>query len=87
MHLYEVPLWFALVGLALYTVLGGADFGAGFWQLVAGSGKQADEVRDEAHHAMAPAVSPAPSALARKRSARARSPWRSASPLRNTAEV
>jgi cytochrome d ubiquinol oxidase subunit II len=49
-----VPLWFALVGLALYTVLGGADFGAGFWQLVAGRGKQADEVRDEAHHAMAP---------------------------------
>jgi cytochrome bd ubiquinol oxidase subunit II len=54
MRLYEVPLWFALVGLALYTVLGGADFGAGFWQLVAGRGKQADEVRDEAHHAMAP---------------------------------
>jgi cytochrome d ubiquinol oxidase subunit II len=54
MHLYEVPLWFALVGLALYTVLGGADFGAGFWQLVAGKGKQADEVRDEAHHAMGP---------------------------------
>jgi cytochrome d ubiquinol oxidase subunit II len=54
MHLYDVPLWFALVGLALYTVLGGADFGAGFWQLVAGRGKQADEVRDEAHHAMAP---------------------------------
>jgi cytochrome bd ubiquinol oxidase subunit II len=49
MHLYEVPLSFAL-----YTVLGGADFGAGFWQLVAGRGKQADEVRDEAHHAMAP---------------------------------
>ena len=54
MNLYDVPLWFALVGLALYTVLGGADFGAGFWQLVAGRGKQADEVRDEAHHAMAP---------------------------------
>ena len=54
MHLYDVPLWFALVGLALYTVLGGADFGAGFWQLVAGRGKQADDVRDEAHHAMAP---------------------------------
>jgi len=54
MHLYELPLWFALVGLALYTVLGGADFGAGFWQLVAGRGKQADEIRDEAHHAMAP---------------------------------
>jgi cytochrome d ubiquinol oxidase subunit II len=54
MHLYELPLWFALVGLALYTVLGGADFGAGFWQLVAGKGERADEIRDEAHHAMAP---------------------------------
>jgi cytochrome d ubiquinol oxidase subunit II len=43
-----------LVGLALYTVLGGADFGAGFWQLVAGKGPQADEIRDHAHHAMAP---------------------------------
>jgi cytochrome d ubiquinol oxidase subunit II len=54
MHLYELPLLFALVGLALYTVLGGADFGAGFWQLVAGKGRQADEIRDHAHHAMAP---------------------------------
>src|SRR5207244_9620739 len=54
MHLYDLPLWFALVGLVLYTVLGGADFGAGFWQLVAGKGKRADELRDEAHHAMAP---------------------------------
>jgi cytochrome d ubiquinol oxidase subunit II len=54
MHLYELPLWFALAGLALYTVLGGADFGAGFWQLLAGKGKQADEIRNEAHHAMAP---------------------------------
>jgi cytochrome d ubiquinol oxidase subunit II len=54
MHLYDLPLAFALVGLALYTVLGGADFGAGFWQLVAGRGKQADEIRDHAHHAMAP---------------------------------
>jgi len=54
MHLYELPLWFALVGLALYTVLGGADFGAGFWQLVAGKGERADEIRDHAHDAMAP---------------------------------
>ena len=54
MHLYELPLVFALVGLALYTVLGGADFGAGFWQLVAGKGEQADEIRDHAHDAMAP---------------------------------
>src|SRR5207244_3451308 len=54
MHLYDLPLLFALVGLALYTVLGGADFGAGFWQLVAGKGERADEIRDHAHHAMAP---------------------------------
>src|SRR6266480_5813507 len=54
MHLYELPLAFALTGLALYTVLGGADFGAGFWQLVAGNGPRADEIRDHAHHAMAP---------------------------------
>ena len=54
MRLYEVALAFALIGLALYTVLGGADFGAGFWQLVAGKGPRADEIRDHAHHAMAP---------------------------------
>jgi cytochrome d ubiquinol oxidase subunit II len=54
MHLYDLPLLFALIGLALYTVLGGADFGAGFWQLVAGKGERADEIRDHAHHAMAP---------------------------------
>jgi cytochrome d ubiquinol oxidase subunit II len=54
MHLYELPLLFALIGLALYTVLGGADFGAGFWQLVAGKGDRADEIRNHAHHAMAP---------------------------------
>jgi len=54
MHLYALPLAFALTGLALYTVLGGADFGAGFWQLLAGRGRGADELRDEAHHAMAP---------------------------------
>ncbi|MBV8479405.1 MAG: cytochrome d ubiquinol oxidase subunit II, partial [Actinobacteria bacterium] len=47
---YLWPLVFALAGLALYTVLGGADFGAGFWQLFATD----DEIRDEAHHAMAP---------------------------------
>jgi cytochrome d ubiquinol oxidase subunit II len=54
MQLYDLPLTFALIGLALYTVLGGADFGAGFWQLVAGKGERADEIRDHAHDAMAP---------------------------------
>ena len=44
LHLYPIPLIFALIGLAFYTVLGGADFGAGFWQLTAGKGRQAQAV-------------------------------------------
>jgi cytochrome d ubiquinol oxidase subunit II len=47
-------LVFVLAGLALYTVLAGADFGAGFWQLAAGRGPRADQVREHAHHSMAP---------------------------------
>jgi cytochrome d ubiquinol oxidase subunit II len=54
MHLYEVPLIFVLVGLVLYAVLAGADFGAGFWQLLAGPGKRGAPIRDHAHEAMAP---------------------------------
>jgi cytochrome bd ubiquinol oxidase subunit II len=54
MHLYEIPLIFALVGLVLYTVLGGADFGAGIWQLTAGKGEFSERIRDHAHDSMAP---------------------------------
>ena len=39
LQLYLIPLIFALIGLAFYAVLGGADFGAGFWQLTAGKGR------------------------------------------------
>jgi cytochrome d ubiquinol oxidase subunit II len=53
-HLYALPLIFALVGLALYAVLGGADFGAGWWQLTAGKGPDAASIRDHAHRAMGP---------------------------------
>src|SRR3954447_7537939 len=52
--LQSLPLVFVLAGLALYTVLGGADFGAGFWQLFAGRGPRAEQVREHAHHSMAP---------------------------------
>ena len=52
--LYALPLVFALIGLALYGVLGGADFGAGFWQLTAGSGRGADGLRQRAHDSMGP---------------------------------
>jgi cytochrome d ubiquinol oxidase subunit II len=53
MHLYDVPLVFALAGLALYVVLAGADFGAGFWQLTAGRGRAGERIRDHAHQAVA----------------------------------
>jgi cytochrome bd-type quinol oxidase subunit 2 len=52
-HLYELPLCFVLIGLVLYVVLAGADFGAGFWQLLA-RGPRGARIRDHTHHAMAP---------------------------------
>jgi cytochrome d ubiquinol oxidase subunit II len=54
MVLASLPLVFALVGLVLYTVLGGADFGAGLWQLLAGRGPRAMRIREHAHESMAP---------------------------------
>jgi cytochrome bd ubiquinol oxidase subunit II len=54
MHLYAIPLLFILAGLVLYVVLGGADFGAGIWQLTAGAGPDAERLRDHAHDSMAP---------------------------------
>src|SRR5947209_16459972 len=52
--LQSLPLVFVLVGLALYTVLAGADCGAGFWQLFGGRGTRAEEIREHAHHSMGP---------------------------------
>ena len=49
MSLAEIPAWLILLGLAAYSVLAGADFGAGFWQLLPGRAE-----RDFAHHAMGP---------------------------------
>jgi cytochrome d ubiquinol oxidase subunit II len=54
MHLYVVPLLFVMAGLVFYTVLGGADFGAGIWQLIAGRGEAGERVREHAHESMAP---------------------------------
>jgi cytochrome bd ubiquinol oxidase subunit II len=53
-HLYELPLIFVLIGLVLYVVLAGADFGAGFWQLFAGRGAIGARVREHAHESIAP---------------------------------
>jgi cytochrome d ubiquinol oxidase subunit II len=54
MLLQALPLVFVLGGLALYTVLAGADFGAGFWQLFAGPGEHGERVREHAHDSMGP---------------------------------
>jgi cytochrome bd ubiquinol oxidase subunit II len=52
--LQALPLVFVLAGLTLYTVLGGADLGAGFWQLPASRIPDGQRVREYAHNAMAP---------------------------------
>ena len=49
----ELPMILILAGLAAYAVLGGADFGAGLWELAA-RGEHGAEVREHAHQAMAP---------------------------------
>jgi len=49
----EIPVILMLVGLAAYVVLGGADFGAGLWELSA-RGAGAKALRDHTHRAMAP---------------------------------
>jgi cytochrome d ubiquinol oxidase subunit II len=62
MHLYDLPAVFILIGLALYTILGGADFGAGIWQLStllspdrsAAGRRRSREIREHAHHAIGP---------------------------------
>ncbi|HSO98185.1 MAG TPA: cytochrome d ubiquinol oxidase subunit II [Solirubrobacteraceae bacterium] len=52
--IYVLPMIFVLIGLALYGILGGADFGAGFWQLTAGRRTDAERLRAHAHDSMAP---------------------------------
>src|SRR6266498_433569 len=50
-----VPIVFILVGLAAYTVLAGADFGAGFWTLFPGGGRTGRAAtRAYVRHSMGP---------------------------------
>jgi cytochrome d ubiquinol oxidase subunit II len=44
-------LW---AGVTLYAIFGGADFGAGVWDLVAGSGERAERVRDQIDRSIGP---------------------------------
>jgi cytochrome d ubiquinol oxidase subunit II len=53
--LADVPMVFILVGITAYTVLSGADFGAGLWTLIPGGGQaDAATTRDHTRHAMGP---------------------------------
>ncbi len=54
MFLKALPLVFMLAGLVLYTVLAGADFGAGLWRPLSGGGERGARIRDHAHHSMGP---------------------------------
>jgi cytochrome bd ubiquinol oxidase subunit II len=54
MGLDEAPLVLILLGLIAYSILGGADFGAGFWQLLGGTSERARAIREHAHHSMGP---------------------------------
>ena len=50
----ELCLALAVAGLTAYAVLGGADFGAGFWDLTAGGAKRGGGVRGMVQHSMGP---------------------------------
>jgi cytochrome d ubiquinol oxidase subunit II len=53
--LTELPMVLILLGVAAYTVLAGADFGAGFWTLFpVGGWTSPAATRDHARHAMGP---------------------------------
>ena len=43
-----------LIGATLYAVFGGADFGAGLWQLLSGRATDPDRVRSRIEHSIAP---------------------------------
>jgi cytochrome d ubiquinol oxidase subunit II len=50
----ELAAGLTLVGLTAYVVLGGADFGAGFWDLTAGGAERGAPVRAMIKRAMSP---------------------------------
>ncbi|MGH3995651.1 MAG: cytochrome d ubiquinol oxidase subunit II, partial [Pseudonocardiaceae bacterium] len=50
----ELAIAFVLVGVAAYVVLGGADFGAGFWDLTAGGAERGAPLRASVKRGMSP---------------------------------
>ena len=54
MTLAELVLGVMFVGLIAYALFGGADFGAGIWDLLAGGTKRGSRHRDLIEHSIAP---------------------------------
>jgi cytochrome d ubiquinol oxidase subunit II len=52
--LVDLMLAILIVALAAYAVLGGADFGAGFWDLTAGGAQRGARLRGLVHRSMGP---------------------------------
>jgi cytochrome bd ubiquinol oxidase subunit II len=53
--LADVPIVLVLIGITAYTVLSGADFGAGVWTLIPGGGQaDAATTRDHTRHSIGP---------------------------------
>jgi cytochrome bd ubiquinol oxidase subunit II len=50
----EVCLGLVVLGLTAYAVLGGADFGAGFWDLTAGGDRRGGRIRGLVQRSMSP---------------------------------
>ena len=50
----EVIAVVLLIGIIAYALFGGADFGAGFWDLVAGGAKKGKRPRDVVDHSIGP---------------------------------
>src|SRR5215218_5434217 len=50
----EICLALVVVGITAYAVLGGADFGGGFWDLTAGGAERGGRVRGLVQRSMSP---------------------------------
>jgi cytochrome d ubiquinol oxidase subunit II len=50
----EICVGLLVLGISAYTVLGGADFGAGFWDLTAGGDERGGRVRGMVQRSMSP---------------------------------
>jgi cytochrome bd ubiquinol oxidase subunit II len=50
----DICLGLAMLGLTAYAVLGGADFGAGFWDLTAGGAERGGRLRGMVQRSMSP---------------------------------